>query len=176
MSISPEYVLLGVLYGRPMHGYELHQTIQREFGQVWHISQSQAYNIINRLLSRGLLRAEVQPGEGNPDKHLLFITEAGSSHLMDWLTTPTPAAIQPIRTEFITRLAFTRSTFPQFEEQVIREQSDLVFDRLQQLKDQLQRLPAESNANRLALELRIRTLTSIAAWLEELSITPIDKE
>jgi len=176
MSISPEYVLLGLLYDHPMHGYELHQTLQREFGQVWHISQSQAYSIINRLLTRGLLRAEVKSGEGNPDKHLLFITEAGRSHLMTWMTTPTPPAIQSIRTEFITRLAFARSDFPQLEKQLIREQAVLIRARLQQLDEQLQRLPADSNANRLALELRIRSLTNISAWLEEISVTPIKKE
>jgi hypothetical protein len=37
-------------------------------------------------------------------------------------------------------------------------------------------MPAESTANRLALELRIRSLTSISAWLEELAVTPINKE
>jgi PadR family transcriptional regulator AphA len=176
MSISPEYVLLGLLYNQPMHGYELHQTLQREFGQVWHISQSQAYNIINRLLSRALLRAEVQQGEGSPDKHLLFITEAGRSHFMVWLTTPTPSAIQPIRIEFITRLAFAHSAFPHLEQEIIRQQADLVNERLAQLNAQLARLPADSTANRLALELRIRSLTSISAWLEEISATPIDKE
>ena len=176
MSISPEYVLLGYLYNQPMHGYELHQTVQREFGQVWHISQSQAYNIINRLLNRALLRVEVQQGEGSPDKHLLFITEAGRSHFMAWLTTPTPAAIQPIRIEFITRLVFARSAFPHLEGDIIRQQADQVNERLAQLSNQLASMPAESTANRLALELRIRSLTSISAWLEELAVTPISKE
>lgn len=176
MSISPEYVLLGLLYNRPMHGYELHQTLQREFGQVWHISQSQAYNIINRLVDRSLLRAEVQPGDGIPNKHLLFITEAGRSHFLAWLTTPTPSAIQPIRTEFITRLAFARSAFPHLEGQIIREQAGLVKERLKQLDTQLQQLPVDSNANRLGLELRIRSLANISAWLDELSVTPIIKE
>lgn len=176
MSLSPEFVLLGLLYDHPMHGYELHQTLQRDFRQVWHISQSQAYNIINRLLDRGLLQAETQPGDGSPDKHLLFITEAGRDRFLTWLTTPTPSATQPIRTEFITRLAFARSAFPQLEDQIIREQAALLRTRLQQLDDQLHNLPADSNANRLALELRIRSLVNISAWLEEISVTPIQKE
>jgi DNA-binding PadR family transcriptional regulator len=176
MSLSPEFVLLGLLYDHPMHGYELHQTLQREFGQVWHISQSQAYNIINRLLDRGLLRAEVQPREGIPDKHLLFITETGRSRFLTWLSTPTPSATQPIRTEFITRLAFTRSAFPHLEEQIVTEQAALLRTRLQQLDDQLQNLPDDSNANRLALELRIRSLINISTWLEEISAKTIHKE
>ena len=35
--------LLGLLAIRPDHGYELHQRLSNDLGQVWHISLSQTY-------------------------------------------------------------------------------------------------------------------------------------
>jgi len=36
-ALSPEYVLLGFLNQQPAHGYELHQRIEAQLGQIWHI-------------------------------------------------------------------------------------------------------------------------------------------
>lgn len=159
-----------------MHGYELHQTLQREFGLVWHISQSQAYNILNRLVRSELLVTERQPSEGSPEKHLLQLTDAGFAHFENWLITPTSPGTQPIRTEFITRLVFARRNFPHLEESIITAQLSTVKERLLQLEEQLESLPPDCDANRLALQLRIRSLNNIGIWLNELSVQPCSKE
>ena len=36
-ALSPEYVLLGFLNQHPARGYELHQRIEAELGQIGHI-------------------------------------------------------------------------------------------------------------------------------------------
>ncbi len=158
MNISPEYVLLGLLYDQPMHGYELHQTLMREYGLVWHISQSQAYNILNRLTTQGMLTAELLPGEGTPGRHLLHLTDSGKKHFETWLTTPTHPGTQSIRTEFITRLVFARQKFPHLLNTILAEQESLVQNRLESLKEQRNQVQPECDANLLALELRIRSL------------------
>jgi DNA-binding PadR family transcriptional regulator len=169
MNLSPEYVLLGLLYNQPMHGYELHQIIQREFSQVWYISQSQAYNILNRLVSQGMLDAERLPGEGTPERHLLHLTEKGKTHFETWLKTPTHAGTQTIRTEFITRLAFAKQKFPELLPTILSDQEKLVRDQLIKLKDQYRTMQDDSFANQIALELRIRSLSDIAEWLSDLA-------
>ena len=35
-ALSPEYVLLGFLNQQPAHGYDLHERIEAELGQIWH--------------------------------------------------------------------------------------------------------------------------------------------
>jgi hypothetical protein len=37
-ALSPEYVLLGFLNQQPAHGYDLHERMEAELGQIWHIS------------------------------------------------------------------------------------------------------------------------------------------
>ena len=62
--LSPEFALLGLLAIKPAHGYDLYQQLITDLGQVWHLSQSQAYAILKRLETRGdifgiVLRREV---------------------------------------------------------------------------------------------------------------------
>ncbi len=59
-SLSPEFALLGLLSQGPAHGYELHQKLTTELGQVWHLSQSQIYNILNRLEGKDYIRGMLQ--------------------------------------------------------------------------------------------------------------------
>ena len=57
--LSPEYALLGLLDLQPMHGYELHQRLTKELGQIWHVSLSQAYNILKRLEHKNLIYGDL---------------------------------------------------------------------------------------------------------------------
>ena len=49
--LTMEYALLGFLRQRPMHAYEMHQTLMQAeaLGLVWHVKQSQLYALITRL-------------------------------------------------------------------------------------------------------------------------------
>jgi DNA-binding PadR family transcriptional regulator len=152
-----------------MHGYELHMLVQREFGQVWYISQSQVYNILNRLTSQGMLEAERLPGGGTPERTLLHLTENGKDHFETWLKTPTRAGTQAIRVEFITRVAFARDKFPELLKSIFSDQKNLVRDQIKKLEDQYAALQDDSVADQIALELRIRSLSDILKWMTELS-------
>ena len=50
-DLSPQWVLLGLLKRKPMHGYELHQffTSPSPLGQVWHLGMSQMYKLLREL-------------------------------------------------------------------------------------------------------------------------------
>ena len=65
-ALSPEYALLGLLAGSPAHGYELHQVFTTDLGQVWHLSLSQTYNILNRLEAQGFIDGSLQEQEKLP--------------------------------------------------------------------------------------------------------------
>src|SRR3972149_8731469 len=57
-SLSPEFALLGFLYPKPDHGYDLHQKFLKELGYVWHLSQSQAYAIFKRIEQKGYISTQ----------------------------------------------------------------------------------------------------------------------
>ena len=166
-ALSPEYALLGLLTQRPAHGYELYQRLLAELGQVWHISLSQTYNILNRLESKGLIAGDVQRQARLPARRCFQLTDAGRERFDAWLIAPTGSSVRAIRIEFITRLYFAQAldrtlTGPLIDSQIVAVQGNLA-----RLQEALALLPVEEPFNRLGLDLRVRQLTSILDWLAE---------
>ena len=67
-TLSPEMALLGLLYKEAGHGYDLHRTVNADLGQVWHLSQSQAYSILKRLETQGDISAQEISQEKLPSR------------------------------------------------------------------------------------------------------------
>ncbi len=166
-SLSPEYALLGLLEQRPAHGYELHQRLSADLGHLWHISLSQAYNILKRLEAQGFIQGIAQPQENLPDRRLFHLTEAGRRRFEDWLNKPSGCSVRAIRLEFATRLYFAHSRDPLMADRLIAIQIEEVRDGLDRLERALGEVPEERLFNRLGLALRVRQLTSAIDWLYE---------
>jgi DNA-binding PadR family transcriptional regulator len=165
-SLSPEYTLLGFLAQQPDHGYELHQRLSAELGQVWHVSQSQVYSILKRLESRGDIAGDLQEQEKLPNRLLYSLTPSGRARFEAWLRTPSGSSIRAIRVEFLTRLYFASQVGPEAADTLIDSQVEETRKGLARLQESLAALPPEQDFNRLGLELRIRQLSSILDWLE----------
>lgn len=166
-SQSPEYALLGFLYRQPCHGYELHQQFVTELGHVWHISQSQTYNILKRLETQGYISTTTLEQEKHPPRQLLHLTAAGRQRFDDWLTTPTASNARAIRVEFITRLYFANALAPQKAPKLLDVQTTEIRANLTRLETILTSVPAAQTFNCLSLELRMRQLRSVLEWLVE---------
>jgi DNA-binding PadR family transcriptional regulator len=165
--LSPEYVLLGFVYQNPNYGYVLHKRMETEFENIWHASQSQTYNILNRLEAQGYIFATQVKQDKLPPRNLLHITGAGKERFEDWLDTPTKPSVHAIRVEFISRLYFMQIYYPQKVLKMINSQVDVVAEGLSQQEENLRNLPDNQRFNRLALELRIKLLRSLISWLKE---------
>lgn len=166
-SLSPEYALLGFLAQQPDHGYELHQRLSSELGQVWHVSQSQVYSILKRLERRGDITGDVQEQEKLPSRLRYRLTPAGRARFQAWLQTPSGSSIRAIRVEFITRLYFASQESAEAANALIDAQVEETRRGLGRLKKVLAGLPPGGPFNRLGLELRVRQLSSVLDWLEE---------
>jgi PadR family transcriptional regulator AphA len=164
-SVSPEFSLLGFLSQSPAHGYELHQKLTAELGQVWHLSQSQIYSILNRLEGKDLIEGHLQEQEKLPARRLYKLTAAGRARFEEWLSSSSRPSARVIRIEFITRLYFANSRDPELAEQLIAEQILDMQARLEQLQELQSSQPAGQVFNQLGLDLRIRQLGSILDWL-----------
>jgi DNA-binding PadR family transcriptional regulator len=165
--LSPEYVFLGFLFSQSGYGYELHKRLGDEFGFIWHVSQSQTYNILNRLETHGYVSSELIEQENLPPRHLLHITPSGEKRFKHWLDIPTSCSVHAIRMEFLTRLYFMQMYHPELLEQTIQHQANEVTRGLDRLNVQRLTLPGDQSFNHLALELRIQLLNSIINWLGE---------
>ena len=166
-SLSPEFALLGLLALRPAHGYELHQQLLTNLGHVWHVSQSQVYNILTRLEAQGFITGVMREQAKLPARRQFRLTAAGRRRFETWLNQPTGSSVRMIRVEFITRLYFAYARSKQLAGDMIEAQVAEMQAGLEHLQQMLAELPADQSFNRLGLELRIRQLTSIVDWLSE---------
>lgn len=164
-SLSPEFVLLGLLSQGPAHGYELHQKLATELGQVWRLSQSQIYNILNRLEGKEYIKGTRQEQEKLPARRSFQLTHTGRQRFESWLASPSRSSARAIRVEFITRLYFAFALDPDLASQLIEAQIAETRDGLERLQALQEGLPSEQLFNRMGLDLRIRQLKSILDWL-----------
>lgn len=162
---SPEYALLGFLYDQPNHGYTLHQQLITELGYVWHVSQSQTYNILKRLEKQGYISSTTQEQEKLPPRQLLEITDMGRHRFEEWFQVPSGSSVRAIRLEFITRLYFAQNLFPEKLQTILETQSEEINSALSQLEMNRSTIPPEQIFNRLSLELRIQQLRSVQNWV-----------
>jgi PadR family transcriptional regulator, regulatory protein AphA len=165
--LSPEYALLGLLRQQPDHGYDLHQRLSADLEQVWHISQSQVYNILNRLEAQGYVTAKVQKQAHLPDRRLFRLTAAGRRRFDTWFQAPASASVKTVRVEFMTRLYFAQRLHPEAVTGLIEAQTAEVRAGLERLQATLRDYPPEQIFNRLSLEFRLRQLQSLMGWLAD---------
>lgn len=166
-NLSPEFALLGFLYCGPMHGYELHRKLVADLGQVWHLSQSEAYAILKRLEQRGYLIHQPVPQEKLPARQLLQITPTGRQYFTKWLHAQSGGSIRAIRMEFLTRLYFTNITEPENIALLFEKQRLETEKHIQRLEGMLQTLPPGQTVNRMSLEMRVRQLNLVLIWLKD---------
>ncbi len=167
-NVSPEFALLGFLISGPSHGYDLHQRFTVELGRAWHLSQSQAYAILNRLEARGDISAQVVEQEKLPARQMLHITEAGRRRFFEWLELGIGRTARSIRLEFLTRLYFTQLHRPENLAQIYSAQLTEIESTIARLESLLEHLPPDQIFNRLSLDLRLQQMRLIQNWMAEI--------
>lgn len=166
-TLSPEMALLGLLYKEAGHGYDLHRKVNTDLGQVWHLSQSQAYSILKRLESQGDISVKEIIQKKLPSRQLLHITSQGRKNFIGWLNTPSGGSARAIRMEFITRLYFLSMYFPKKLTQAFDQQRAEAETHIQRLEKMLMELPSEQIYNRMSLEMRLKHLKLVLEWLNK---------
>jgi DNA-binding PadR family transcriptional regulator len=168
--------LLGLLYGKPGHGYDLHRIVIADLGEVWHLSQSQAYAILKRLESQGDIAAKEIQQAKRPARLLLRMTAQGRRRFMKWLATPNGGSTRAIRMEFVTRLYFLRTLMPDRVSAAIEQQMGEAALHLARLKEARAALAAEQVYSRMSLDLRIKQLEVVLEWLADCRTALLQKE
>jgi DNA-binding PadR family transcriptional regulator len=166
-TLSPEMALLGLLHGGQGYGYDLHRKVVADLGQVWHLSQSQAYAILKRLEARGDISAEEIPQKKLPPRQLLKMTSQGRQRFLDWLDAPSGGSTRAIRMEFVSRLYFLEQYFPKKLTRAFDLQRAETRTHIQRLEKALTELPKEQIHNRMSLDLRLKQLKIVLDWLDD---------
>lgn len=166
-TLSPEMALLGLLYGGPSHGYDLHRKVISDLGQVWHLSQSQAYSILKRLETQGDISVVEILQEKLPSRQLLSLTPQGRQRFLEWLEAPSGGSTRAIRMEFVTRLYFLDMYMPEKLPQAFERQRSEAREHIQRLEQARAELPVKQLYNRMSLDLRLMQLKTVLEWLDE---------
>lgn len=166
-DVRPEYVMLGFLMHRSMHGYELFSQFQTHLGRVWHISQSQMYAILKRLEAQGLVEGLLEEREKSPSRRYFAISPAGLAHFGPWLLGPSDCSSRVLRLEFISRLFFASMQGGGLPAIIVEDQAELLRRELSNHEALLAKLPEEDVFNRLGVDFRVHQLRAELDWLEE---------
>jgi DNA-binding PadR family transcriptional regulator len=92
--------VLSSLYERPMHPYEVAQTLRsRAKHESIRLNYGSLYSVVDGLEARGLIRARETVREGRrPERTIYELTDTGARELVDWLSemlsTPTKEYLQ----------------------------------------------------------------------------------
>jgi len=77
-----ELVVLGLLNQKPMHGYQLHQEIERTKMEIWaEVNLSSIYNTLNRLEQSKMVKARKERPGRMPERSVYRITKDGKDKL-----------------------------------------------------------------------------------------------
>ena len=105
--LTIEYILLGLLFKNPKHGYELHKVIKhsQEISTIWYVKPGKLYSLLERLENDGLLSSKYIPSEKTPGRKEFCITEEGKCTFLNWILLPVRKA-REMRLVFHARLYF----------------------------------------------------------------------
>jgi DNA-binding PadR family transcriptional regulator len=74
-------VVLAILAGGPLHGYQIAKEMRRRSDDALRLGQGVLYPILHRLEDRGLILGEWEQSTGTPSRKRYTITKAGLAEL-----------------------------------------------------------------------------------------------
>jgi PadR family transcriptional regulator AphA len=172
LPLAIEHALLGFLRERPMHAYEIHQTLMRpaEIGLVWHLKQSLVYVMLDRLEEAGYITTTLEPQNSRPPRKLLHMTAGGRAAFERWLVLPV-AHGRDFRLEFLAKLYFANQDDLATVATLLTAQRAACQEWLGDLRMQAETLARERDYDWLVLQFRIGQLEAIMSWLDTCEAT-----
>ncbi len=171
ISEPAEYVVLGLLTKRPMHGYEMFQEFQGgTLGQIVHIEMSQLYAFLKKLEKLHYIQAELETQGVRPPRKVFHLTQEGRDVFLLWLNQPVEKP-RDIRIFFLIKLYFVQ----QF---LSKQTSSLIDQQILACQHFLQHLEARQHSrvnhheeaflDHVVLRSRIYQTRALLDWLHEL--------
>jgi len=172
LPLAMEHALLGLVRQRPMHAYEIHQTLAQAeaLGLVWQLKQAQTYALLARLEEAGYLASTLETQESRPPRKVLHLTPEGEAAFAHWRVTPVRHG-RDFRLEFLAKLFFAAQERGDALATLLARQRAACHDLLRQLDERLATVASEHPYDRLVLQFRRGQLEATLAWLDECADT-----
>jgi DNA-binding PadR family transcriptional regulator len=165
--LSLEYILLGFLEQKPIHGYDLYKQISgfEPISLVWRVKQSQLYALLERLEDDGLILSTVIPGESHPNRNQYHLTSIGRQTFYAWRNSPVQHG-RDIRMEFLAKIYFALLAGPETVLDLIEEQKAVCYEWLSQFHNDLMNTSENQIYERIVFQYRASQVQTIIEWLE----------
>ncbi len=72
-----QFLIMRVLYEKPMHGYQLLEEIEERSCGCHRLEPGSVYTLLRRMEERGLLESQWEKVEGGPDRRVYRLTGKG---------------------------------------------------------------------------------------------------
>lgn len=158
---NPEFAIIGLLADAPMHGYELHRTLNDELGGLWHASLQHLYSVLKRLERRGLIAGKTNAAT-IPAQRVFSVTADGRRAFDAWLAKPCRASAKSVRLEFLPKLYFLAQHDRKAARALLAEQRACIDQQLATTHN-----TAGSRFARLGGALQRAQLETIQRWLDD---------
>jgi DNA-binding PadR family transcriptional regulator len=164
--MSIKHAIMGLLAGRPLHGYELKAGYE-ELVPATALNFGQVYTNLERLNRDGLVTFEVVNQAERPDKKVYALTEVGRKELREWLATPSSLDLD-LRNETFLKLMLARRLRGADPLKVVAMERRAAFEQLHEVAQGKARAEQEGAPlhNILLLELAVLRLEAFLKWLE----------
>ena len=141
--------VLVTLYERPMHPYEIAQTLRgRAKHESVRLNYGSLYAVVESLEKRGLVAARETVREGRrPERTIYEITDEGAREMVEWMTDllGTPEKEYP---KFMAGLSFLPSLTPEEALQALHTRAEALTMKVAQMRGAM-RLASDSGLPRL---------------------------
>ena len=166
--LTIEYILLGLLYKKPKHGYELHKVIKhsQEISTIWYVKLGKLYSLLERLENDGLLSSKYIPSEKTPGRKEFRITEEGKRTFLNWILLPARKA-RHMRLVFHARLYFALEQGEETAFKLIEAQRKECRRWTERLHPQLIEAKEADFITEQIINYRIGQIEAIFVWLDK---------
>lgn len=172
ISEPAEYVVLGLLDTRPMHGYEMFQLIENgTLGQIIHVEMSQMYAFLKKLERLQYIAAEISTQGSRPPRKIFHLTDTGRHTFTDWIA---QAVEKPrdIRILFLIKLYFAQHLSSEQMSSLIQQQVQACQQFLIHLQAQKGSATLQADDatffDQVVLSSRLHQTRALLEWLHEL--------
>jgi DNA-binding PadR family transcriptional regulator len=128
--------VLGCLYERPMHPYEMALTLRNRAKQESiKLNYGSLYSVVESLERRGWIVSRETEREGRrPERTIYALTKAGEAEFFDWLSELLGVPVKEY-TQFEAGLSFMSALPPAAVVRLLRERCDLLENEISQMKE-----------------------------------------
>lgn len=158
-----ELLLLGLLRQQDMHGYELHDFIERYMQTCVDLKKSTAYYLLDKMAKAGYVdMTETQSGN-RPPRRVYHITAAGEAYFQTLLR-DNLSAYHPAQFGGVVGLVFLDEIAAEEARPLLQQRRSSLAETLQKIRN----VPAHPGSMQYVITHQIMHLESELNWLDQL--------